>query len=90
MFGDVVVPEASWGYGLTVVQTRPFSYFRGGLVPLGSVLHPGVGGTNFWIDFEHELVGVWFEVLTQVSDLNEPVSGVGQRFQDIVTAAVIE
>jgi hypothetical protein len=54
------------------------------------VLHPGVGGTSFWIDFEHELVGVWFEVLTEVSDLNEPVSGVGQRFQDIVTAAVVE
>ena len=89
-FGGMVIPSASWGYGFTIVQTRPFSYFRGGLVPLGSVLHPGVGGTSFWIDVEHELVGVWFEVLTQVSDLNEPVSGVGQRFQDIVTAAVVE
>lgn len=89
-FGDVTIREASWGYGFTVAQKRMFGYFRGALVPIGSVLHPGAGGTNFWIDFEHDLVGVWFEVITEVSDLNEPISGVGQRFQDIVTAAVLE
>ena len=89
-FGGAIIPEASWGYGFTVVQERPFPYFRGGLLPIGSVLHPGAGGSNYWIDFEHDLVGVWFEVLTETDLLNEPISGAGHRFQDIVTAAVLE
>ena len=89
-FGGKIIPEASWGYGFTVVQERPFSYFRGGLLPLGSVLHPGAGGTNYWIDFEHDVVGVWFEVVTETDLLNEPISGAGHRFQDVITAAVVE
>lgn len=89
-FGGVIIPEASWGYGFTVAQERPFPYFRGGLLPPGSVLHPGAGGTNYWIDFEHGLVGVWFEVLTETDVLNEPISGAGHRFQDVITAAVVE
>ena len=40
-FADGVIPEASWGYGFTVVQEQRFPYFAGGLVPFGSVLHPG-------------------------------------------------
>ena len=88
-FGPHLIPEGSWGYGFTVVQERPFPYFRGGLLPLGSVLHPGAGGISYWIDFEHEIVGVYFEVLTEMGPLNEPVSGIGHRFQDVVTAAVV-
>lgn len=89
-FGPNLIPDGSWGYGFTVAQKRPFSYFRGGLVPVGSVLHPGVGGISYWVDFEHEIVGVYFEVITTMSALNEPVSGIGQRFQDVITAAVVE
>lgn len=89
-FGSETIPEGSWGYGFTVVQTRPFPYFRGGLLPLGSVLHPGAGGISYWVDFEHEIVGVYFEVLTRTSLLNEPLSGIGHRFQDVITAAVVE
>ena len=89
-FGPDVIPEACWGYGFTVVQTQPFPYFRGGLLPLGSVLHPGAGGISYWVDFEHEIVGVYFEVLTKTSRLNEPLSGIGHRLQDVITAAVVE
>lgn len=88
-FGPNLIPEGSWGYGFTVAQTRPFPYFRGGLLPVGSVLHPGVGGISYWVDFEHEIVGVYFEVITTMSAFNEPVSGIGHRFQDVITAAVI-
>jgi serine-type D-Ala-D-Ala carboxypeptidase len=89
-FGPKLIPDGSWGYGFTVFQTRPFPYFRGGLVPLGTVAHPGAGGVSYWIDFEHEIVGVYFEVLTAMSPFNEPISGIGHRFQDVITAAVIE
>ena len=91
LFGDDVLPEASWGYGFVVYRGRPFAYFGGGLLPVGSVLHPGAGGSNYWIDFEHGIVGVCFEVITKLSPyLNEPISGIGHRFQDVITAAVVE
>lgn len=90
MFADRELRESSWGYGFTIIQSQPFAYFLGGLVPDGAVAHPGAGGINFWIDLEHEIVGVWFEVITEMSEFLEPVSGVGHRFQNVVTAAVLE
>ncbi len=90
LFADHWIREASWTYGFTVIQERPFPYFRGGLLPLGSVMHPGVGGISYWIDLEHEIVGVYFEVVTEMSPFNEPVSGICHRFQDVIVAAVTE
>jgi CubicO group peptidase (beta-lactamase class C family) len=84
------IPEASWGYGFTVVQEQRFAYFAGGLVPPGSVLHPGAGGINYWIDFANEIVGVFFEVITEIDEFLTPISGVGHRFADVITAAVAE
>jgi CubicO group peptidase (beta-lactamase class C family) len=89
-FGDELIPESSWGYGFTVVQEQRFSYFGGGLVPLGSALHPGAGGVSYWIDFANEIVGVFFEVITEIDEFLTPVSGIGHRFQDVITGAVTE
>jgi hypothetical protein len=72
------------------VQEQRFAYFGGGLVPLGSVLHPGAGGVSYWVDFANEIVGVFFEVITEVDEFLTPVSGIGHRFQDVITAAVME
>jgi CubicO group peptidase (beta-lactamase class C family) len=90
LFGDEVIREANWGYGFTVVQEQKFAYFGGGLVPLGSALHPGAGGVSYWIDFANEIVGVFFEVITEIDEQLVPVSGIGHRFQDVITAAVTE
>lgn len=87
-FHGETIPDASWGYGFSVYRGRPFAYFGGALVPPGTVLHPGIGGSSYWIDFEHEIVGVYFEVITKMSPMNEPISGIGHRFQDVITAAV--
>lgn len=89
VFGNRAIPEASWGYGFTVSNTRPFPYFRGGLLPIGSVLHPGAGGISYWVDFEHEIVGVFFEAIAEIDEFLVPVSGIGHRFQDVITAAVV-
>ncbi len=89
-FSDQRIPEASWGYGFTVVQEQRFAYFAGGLVPTGSVLHPGAGGINYWIDVTNEIVGVFFEVISEIDEFLTPVSGVGHRFADVITAAVAE
>jgi CubicO group peptidase (beta-lactamase class C family) len=90
VFGpDLVVPVASWGYGFSVLCHQRWANFAGGLVPPGSVTHPGAGGIDYWIDFEHGIVGVFFEVITELSEMLEPVSGMGNRFQDVITAAVV-
>ena len=89
VFGpDDVMPVASWGYGFGVVCEYRWPYFGGGLVPPGSVTHPGAGGIDYWIDFDHGVVGVFFEVLTGIGVHLEPISGMGNRFQDVITAAV--
>jgi serine-type D-Ala-D-Ala carboxypeptidase len=89
-FHTGTIPEASWGYGFSVVQAQRFAYFTGGLMPFGSVLHPGAGGINYWIDFAHEIVGVFFEVITEIDEFLTPVSGVGHRFADVIVGAVRE
>lgn len=91
VFGpDAIVAEGSWGYGFSVICEQRWPWFGGGLVPMGSVTHPGAGGVNYWIDLEHELVGVFFEILTEMSDMLEPISGLSHRFQDVITGAVVE
>ena len=42
-FGPQLIPEGSWGYGFTVLQTRPFPYFGGGLLPAGTAATPAQG-----------------------------------------------
>lgn len=87
--GEKLMPVASWGYGFGVICESRWPYFGGGLVPNGSLSHPGAGGIDFWIDREHGIVGVFFEIITEMSPDLEPLSGMGNRFQDVITAAVI-
>ncbi len=54
-------------------------------MPIGSVLHPGAGGINYWIDFANEIVGVFFEVITEIDEFLTPISGIGHRFADVIT-----
>ena len=87
---DRIVPHASWGYGFGVTCEQRWPWFGGGLQPFGTASHPGAGGVTFWIDRTHGIVGVWFEVITEMSPALEPMSGVGHRFPDVVTAAVVD
>jgi CubicO group peptidase (beta-lactamase class C family) len=82
--------EASWGYGFSVICRERWPYFGGGLVPSGTATHAGAGGISHWIDFEHEIVGVLYEVITAMSEMIEPITAVGHRFQDVITAAVVD
>lgn len=82
--------EASWGYGFSVICHERWPYFGGGLVPAGSVTHNGAGGIDHWIDFENQIAGAYFEIITESSDMMEPISSAGHRFQDVITSAVID
>jgi hypothetical protein len=59
-------------------------------VPPGTVTHAGAGGISHWIDFEHEIVGVYYEGVTEMSEMLEPISSAGHRFQDVITSAVVD
>lgn len=82
--------EASWGYGFSIIGYQRWPYFVGGLVPNGSASHGGAGGIDHWIDFENAISGAVFETITETSPMLEPVSGIGHRFEDVITAAVLD
>lgn len=84
------LPEASWGYGHGVLSTVPFLRFAGGTVAPGSPHHGGMGGIDVWIDPDTGVVGAYFEVLTENSRETGPVSWVAHRFEDVITAAVLD
>ncbi len=82
--------EASWGYGFSVICQERWPYFGGALVPPGSATHAGAGGIDHWIDFDNQIAGAFFEIVTEMSPMLEPISSAGHRFQDVITGAVID
>ncbi len=82
--------EASWGYGFSVLGHERWPYFGGGIVPVGTARHAGAGGIDHWFDFENQIAAACFELVTEISPMLEPISAVGHRFQDVITAAVID
>lgn len=82
--------EAGYGYGWFVDTPHRWAYFHGSLQPLGTVSHPGAGGTSFWIDPVNEIIGVVLEVLTAVSEQGGPVSHIFDRFENVVYSAIEE
>jgi CubicO group peptidase (beta-lactamase class C family) len=57
-----VAERASWGYGFAIESPQKWPFYNGGVVPLGTLCHPGGGGAMLWIDPLHEIVGTFFEV----------------------------
>ena len=89
-FGPRILPEASWGYGFMIKRPTAMSYFGGALATPGTATHPGAGGVDMWIDFQNELVAVYFECVTEVTPIGQPVSSRGNRFADMVLASVVD
>ena len=82
-----VVDRASWGYGWQIVSPTKWKYFDGSLQPLGTFGHQGAGGSSLWVDRDHDLVGVYFEVTTRLSaDFNMLWNF--DLFQNVITSAV--
>ena len=82
--------EAGYGYGWFVDTPHRWAYFHGSLQPLGTVSHPGAGGTSFWIDPVNEIIGVVLEVLTAVSEQGGPASHIFDCFENVVYSAIEE
>ncbi len=79
--------RASCGYGWLVASPMKWKYFEGSLRALGTIGHPGAGGSCLWIDREHELVGIYCEVTTRVTeDFSHRWNF--DLFQNVITAAL--
>ena len=84
---NIRTAHASWGYGWAIESPSKWPYFHGSLAPLGTIRHPGAGGTMLWIDPAHELVGAYFEVTTRLTErLEQPWNF--DLFENAITAAV--
>ena len=84
------IPEARWGYGYGLSGTVPWLRYMGATIAPGSPHHGGMGGIDVWIDPDTGVVGAYFEVLTENSSEVGPVSWVAHRFEDVITAAVLD
>lgn len=88
--GHIKLREASWGYAFNVATADPVAHFRGGTPSRGTLRHGGSGGIASWVDRELGIIGVYFELVTEEDELGGPVSWAVDRFEDVVTSAVID
>jgi CubicO group peptidase (beta-lactamase class C family) len=86
--GGIRHAEAGYGYGWVVDTAERWAYFHGSLRPVGTLSHPGAGGANAFFDPVNDLVGVVLEIATVISEYSEPVLGIGERFENMVYAAI--
>jgi CubicO group peptidase (beta-lactamase class C family) len=63
-------PEASWGLGIRVLDHERWPWQDASLTRKGILTHGGGGGTDFWIDPENEIVGVYFAVCEDTTNRN--------------------
>lgn len=79
--------RACSGYGWLIASPEKWRYFEGSLRAPGTFVHPGAGGSCLWIDREHEIVGVYCEVTTRVTeDFSHRWNF--DLFQNVITAAL--
>lgn len=81
--------DASWGYGFSVGGPSPVMHWRGGTAARGTLRHAGSGGIGSWMDPVSGVAAVYHELVTVEID-GMPVSWAIDRFEDIITAAVLD
>jgi len=82
--------EASWGYGFGVSGFEPWNRFGSATAGPHVIRHGGAGGIGGWIDPERGIVASYIEIWTEMDESGAPLSWAGDRFEDVVTAAVID
>ena len=82
--------EGSWGYGFSVGGAAPIAGWRGGTTSRGSLRHGGSGGIGSWVDPALGISAVYHELVTDGGGDGRPMSWAMGRFEDVVTAAVVD
>jgi CubicO group peptidase (beta-lactamase class C family) len=82
--------EASWGYGLNIVDTDRWRWFDGALPSNGAFGHSGAGGVLFWADPAYDLIGLYFSRCLDIDPETFEHHWDGDLYQNMVTAAVAD
>jgi serine-type D-Ala-D-Ala carboxypeptidase len=82
--------EASWSYGFSIGGASPIAGWKGGTASRGTLRHGGSGGIASWVDPALGISAVYHELLTEQGGDGRPPSWAVDRFEDVVTAAVID
>jgi len=82
--------EASWGLGWIVQHDVRWPWLGSTLCPKGTFYHNGLGGHMLWIDPVNEIVGVYLSVSLDQDWEAQILRGDTDRFQNMVTAAVMD
>jgi CubicO group peptidase (beta-lactamase class C family) len=90
VIGPYTLSEASGAYAFNVGTADALPYFRGGTPSRGTLRHGGSGGIASWIDPDLGITGVYFELVTEEDEAGMPLSWAVDRFEDIVTSAVVD
>lgn len=81
--------DASWGLGFAIPSGEKWKQFGGGTVGPASASHGGAGGIGGWVDFGHGIAASYVEIVTEADEFNVPLSWAANRFEDVVTSAVL-
>ena len=83
------VAEASWGLGWMVQGAARWKRAHGTLQPIGTFYHQGASGAGVWVEPVSGVVGVFLSVLRHMDPETEEFHWEFDRFQNMVTAAVL-
>ncbi len=82
--------EASWGLGIRALSGDRWPARDGSLTPVGTYMHGGAGGTEWWVDPQHDLLGIYGSVCLDFDyQRTEPRLNF-DLLQDMATAALLD
>lgn len=87
-FFGVRTVEASWGLGWMIQGNDRWRWYNSTLTPKGTFYHGGSGGSFFWVDPVHDIVGVYLTVCLEADMETKEHHMNIDLFQNMVMAAV--
>ncbi len=87
---EIPIRGGNYGYGLFILtRDDRTAYFNGSLASPRTFSHSGHYGSNFWVDPDAELVGVYLSVMPAYRRVAE-IFWHCDHFQDMVHAAILD
>ena len=76
--------------GWIIQGEEKWPYWTGSQQPVGTVYHQGIGACFLWMDWKHEVIGVYLVVAAKVDMQTFEHNWDLDLFQNMVTAAIVD
>jgi len=83
-------PEGSHGLGVRVLSNERWTRFDGSLTQPGLYMHGGSGGTFWWADPHHDLLGMYCSICLEYDYARKEPYVNSDLLQDMTAAAVVD